>query len=139
MESIISRHLFIYSSLRNGFHQHAFDYITRYFIFISAARVKGILSMENNCAVATPTEEDHFIKGELYKLKSQEDFSFVFGQIDDYEGLDAEPDQKPLYRREMTTVYTNDGSVTEAWIYWFNGEVDGKPVITSGDVLEILN
>ena len=86
--------------------------------------------------MATSAAENSFIKGELYKLNKEDDFSWVFGQLDDYEGLDTEQGEQPLYRRELITVSNDDGNVTDAWIYWYNGDVSGKPVITSGDVLE---
>ena len=136
MNSPASQELFVYSSLREGFHQRTFDYITKFFNFVSTAKIKGILSDSGSEPVATPAAENSFIKGELYKLNKEDDFSWVFGQLDDYEGLDTEQGEQPLYRRELTTVYKDDGSVTDAWVYWYNRDVSGKPVITSGDVLE---
>lgn len=88
-------------------------------------------------AVATPTEENYFIKGELYKLNI-DNASFVFGQLDDYEGLNPENGKAPMYRREIATVFADDGTMGEAWVYWYNGDVNGKPIIESGDVLEYI-
>ena len=135
MKSVISQQLFIYSSLRKGFHQDVFSYITQFFSFVSAAKVKGILSVIGSDPVATPATEDYFIKGELYKLNNEDHFSWVYGQLDDYEGLDSLQGEPSLYRRELTTVYKDDGSVTDAWIYWYNGDVSGTPIISSGDIL----
>lgn len=67
-----------------GFYQHEFDYITLYFDFIGDAQVKGILTTAKGGPAAVPTNEDHFISGELYRLKENNDFSRVFGQLDDY-------------------------------------------------------
>lgn len=133
-----SHQLFIYSSLRKGFHQEAYHYITQFFSFESYAKVKGVLSDLCTEVVAIPTAESSFIKGELYKLNKEDDFSWIFGQLDEYEGLIPEPSETPLYRREVTTVYKEDGNTTEAWIYWYNGDVTGLPVIASEDVLEYL-
>ena len=135
MKSVISQQLFIYSSLRKGFHQDVFSYITQFFSFVSAAKVKGILSVIGSDPVATPATEDYFIKGELYKLNNEDHFSWVYCQLDDYEGLDSLQGEPSLYRRELTTVYKDDGSVTDAWIYWYNGDVSGTPIISSGDIL----
>ena len=66
MKPVISQQLFIYSSLRKGFHQDVFSYITQFFSFVSAAKVKGILSVIGSDPVATPATEDYFIKRELY-------------------------------------------------------------------------
>ncbi len=85
-----------------------------------------------------PAEEEVFIVGELYQIKHENEFSWAFGQLDDYEGVNVEEDEMQLYRREITDVICN-GLVTKAWIYWFNGEVSGRPVIASGDMIEYLN
>ena len=135
MKPVISQQLFIYSSLRKGFHQDAFSYITQFFSFVSTAKVKGILSVIGSDLVATPATENFFIKGELYKLTNEDHFSWVFGQLDDYEGLDSLQSESPSYRRELTMVYKDDGSITDAWIYWYNGDISGTPIISSKDVL----
>jgi gamma-glutamylcyclotransferase (GGCT)/AIG2-like uncharacterized protein YtfP len=136
MESALSKHLFVYSSLRKGFHQHDYDYIAQFFSFVSPAKVMGIVSEGNGDLFATPVDGNSFIKGELYKLNDEHDFSYVFGQLDDYEGLVVEQGEKPLYRRELIKVHKDDGATIDAWIFWFNGDVSGKPVITSGDIAE---
>jgi gamma-glutamylcyclotransferase (GGCT)/AIG2-like uncharacterized protein YtfP len=133
----ISPYLFVYSSLRRGFQESAYTYLTRYFNYVSDAKVKGFLSDFGDKPVATPTGDEYFIKGELYKLNT-DNASFVFGQLDDYEGLNPEEGQEPLYRREIATVYAEDGSQGEAWVYWYNGDVSGKSIISSGDVLEYM-
>ena len=137
MKSAPSKHLFVYSSLRKGFHQHEYDYITKFFSFVCPAKVKGIVSDVNGELFATPCDGNSFIKGELYKLNDEHDFSYVFGQLDDYEGLITEQDERPLYRRELIRVSKDDEESADAWIFWYNGDVSGKPVITSGgDIVE---
>lgn len=137
MKSQASNHLFVYSSLRRGFQHGAYDYIKQYFTFISDGKIKGFLNDLGDKPVATPTEENSFIIGELFELNI-DDASYVFGQLDDYEGLITEFGDRPLYRRELATVYKNDGTSAEAWVYWYNGDVSGTPVIASGNVLDYL-
>ena len=129
--------LFIYSSLRKGFNKPSFNYISHFFEYIAPAKVKGILCKTGNDPVAIPNET-HFIKGELYRLKNENDFSWVFGQLDEYEGLDVEPGEKPLFRRELTAAYPDNLTETNAWIYWYNAEINDMPVISSGDILQPL-
>jgi len=57
--------------------------------------------------------------------------------LDDYEGVSVEADEIQLYRREIADIHLNN-EVTQAWIYWYNGDVTGKPLIASGDMLEYL-
>jgi gamma-glutamylcyclotransferase (GGCT)/AIG2-like uncharacterized protein YtfP len=129
--------LFVYGSLRSGFHSPVYEYISRFFTFVGEAKVKGKLFDLGEYPAAIPAEEDFFIIGELYTAKNQQEFSWAIGQLDDYEGLDVEEEETPLYKRTVTEVYIND-QVTHAWVYWYNGDVSGKPVIASGDILEFL-
>ncbi|MEO6819990.1 MAG: gamma-glutamylcyclotransferase family protein [Ginsengibacter sp.] len=137
MKSAASNHLFVYSSLRRGFQHGAYDYVKQYFNYISDGRVKGFLNDMGDKPVATPTSENAFIIGELFELNT-DDASYVFGQLDDYEGLITECGEMPMYKRELTTVYKEDGNTTEAWVYWYNGDVSGTPVIASGNVLDYM-
>src|SRR5665647_1008878 len=98
MESSMSKQLFVYSSLRKGFHQHTHDYISRFFSFVSPAKVKGIVTDVNGELFAMAGDGESFIQGELFKLNDEHDFSYVFGQLDDYEGLVVEQGERPLYR-----------------------------------------
>ena len=127
--------LFVYGSLRSGFHNPMYEYISRFFTVVGKAKVKGKLFDLGEYPAAIPADEDVFIIGELYVAKNQQEFSWAIGQLDDYEGLDVEEGETPLYERKVTEVHIND-KVTHAWVYWYNGDVSGKPVIASGDMLE---
>ena len=128
--------LFVYGSLRSGFHHPAYQYISNYFSFVCNGKIKGLLTDMGQYPAATPASNNLFITGELYCIKNEDEFSWAIGQLDDYEGVNAEEDEAPLFRREVTQVFTVDEKKTEAWVYWFNGDITGRPVITSGDVLE---
>ncbi|MBP6025340.1 gamma-glutamylcyclotransferase family protein [Ferruginibacter sp.] len=132
-----SRQLFVYGSLRSGFQHAAYQYMAKYFQLSGHATVKGKLYDMGDYPVALPTIEEKFIQGELYTLNEADDFSYVIGQLDDYEGLYAEEGETPLYKRELATVFCNGQSST-AWIYWFNGNVNNLQEIESGDVLEFM-
>ena len=136
MDSPFSHQLFVYSSLRYGFHEGAFNYVTQFFSFVSRAKVKGTLRDLGGLPVATQDDEDSFISGDLYTLNKVSEFSWAFAQLDDYEGLIAETGEQPLYRRELATVYKDDGSTTDAWIYWYNIDVSGQPIITAENLIE---
>jgi gamma-glutamylcyclotransferase (GGCT)/AIG2-like uncharacterized protein YtfP len=129
--------LFVYGSLRSGFQHAAYQYLSKYFHLIGGAKVKGKLYDMGEYPVALPTSEERFITGELYAVNNADEFSYAIGQLDDYEGLFPENEEEPLYKREAVTVYFNNQQST-AWIYWFNGTVEGLPEIVNGDVLEYL-
>jgi gamma-glutamylcyclotransferase (GGCT)/AIG2-like uncharacterized protein YtfP len=126
--------LFVYGSLLSGFKSPAYEYISRFFNLIGKGKVKGTLYDMGDYPAAIPSVEDVFIQGELYEIKNEAEFSWAIGQLDDYEGINPEPGEQPLYRRELAPVIMFDKTIT-AWIYWYNGSIAGKPLIVSGDVL----
>lgn len=129
--------LFVYGSLRSGFNHPAYSYISNNFVLVGAAKVKGKLYDLGEYPAAIPSNEDAYIIGELYGLRDEQEFSWVMAQVDDYEGVNTEPGETALYKRAITTVYTGNGE-TAAWIYWYNGDVSGNPLIASGDVLQYI-
>jgi gamma-glutamylcyclotransferase (GGCT)/AIG2-like uncharacterized protein YtfP len=129
--------LFVYGTLRSGFQSPAYEYISRFFRFVEDARVRGKLFDMGNYPAGVPTHDNSFITGELYTINNPTEFSWAIGQLDDYEGVTVEPDEVQLYRREITEVLTATGLI-QAWIYWYNGDTGGRPLIASGDLLEYL-
>ena len=129
--------LFVYGSLRSGFQHAAYQYISRHFKLIGDARVEGKLYDKGEYAVALPCSGERFIVGELYEINTPAEFSYAIGQLDDYEGLYVEEGETPLFKRETVTVHCNNQQYT-AWIYLFNGPVEGLPEIATGDVLLYL-
>jgi len=136
MESI-NHQIFVYGSLRSGFNHPAYAYISDNFVLVGDAKVRGKLYDLGDYPAALPDTGEYFIVGELYRMKEEQDFNWVIAQIDDYEGIYTEPGQSPLYRREIASIYTTAGT-TEAWIYWYNNDITGKPLILSGDVLQYI-
>lgn len=129
--------IFVYGSLRKGFHSPVYEYISRFFTYEGDARVRGRLYDMGAFPAGIPDTADAFIIGELYRVTNENEFSWAMGQLDDYEGVTVEVGEVPLYRREVTEVMIN-GETTAAWIYWYNADVSGKRVIESGDMLEYL-
>lgn len=130
--------LFVYGSLRSGFHHPAYGYISRYFTFLSDARVKGNLYDMGDFPAAVPANEEHYIIGELYQISRPDELPWAMAQLDDYEGLHTENNEPALYKREQVQIYLKNGQTTNAWIYWYNGRITDEKLISSGDVLEYL-
>jgi len=129
--------LFVYGSLRSGFKSPAYEYISRFFSFVSDAKVQGRLFDLGTYPAGVPSNDQSFIIGELYTIKHEPEFAWAIGQLDDYEGVTIEPDEVQLYKRELVDVYT-DNSVSKAWIYWYSRSVEGRPLIESGDLIQYL-
>ncbi len=134
----MNQQLFVYGSLRSGFRNPAYEYLTRYFQLLGEAVVQGKFYDKGQYPVAVPVDDtDSFIPGELYAIKKEEEFNWAIEQLDDYEGLNVEAGERPMYKRERVDVYQN-GQPSKAWIYWFNGDVSSMKEISSGDVLKYL-
>ena len=129
--------LFVYGSLRSGFHHPAYAYISDNFTLVGPAKIKGLLYDMGEYPAAIPISDESFIVGELYELKENFDFYWVIEQIDDYEGLNVEQDETALFKREEVEVYLSDRTTT-AWVYWYNSDVSGRPFIPSGDILDYI-
>lgn len=129
--------IFVYGSLRSGFRNPAYEYLTRYFKYSGEALVKGKFFDAGSHPVALPTEDEHFILGELYTMNSADEFSWAFEQLDDYEGLHVEVGEIPLYTRKLAEIFQN-GDTQTAWIYWYNKSTEGMPEIETGDVMRYL-
>jgi gamma-glutamylcyclotransferase (GGCT)/AIG2-like uncharacterized protein YtfP len=129
--------LFVYGSLRSGFRNPMYKYLTQYFHLLGEAVVKGQFYDNGNYPVAVPTTEEHFINGELYVVNNPEEFNWAMDQLDDYEGLNVEAGETALYRREQVNVF-QQGQATPAWVYWYNRDVTHMAKIETGDVLKYL-
>jgi gamma-glutamylcyclotransferase (GGCT)/AIG2-like uncharacterized protein YtfP len=132
-----SYQIFVYGSLRSGFKSPAYHYLTQYFHLLGDAVVKGQFFDNGTHPVAVPTDKEHFITGELYLINNNAEFAWAMEQLDDYEGLNVEAGEQPLYRRELVEAY-QQGQPSAAWIYWYNHPVQGMPPIETGDVLKYL-
>ena len=130
--------LFVYGSLRSGFRSPAYEYVSRYFDLVGEGKVKGLLYDLGTYPAAKPSNENKFIVGELYRIRNENEFAWAMGQLDDYEGVHVDFDETQLYRRNVTEVYI-DNKITNAWIYWYHGDITGKPIIESGDVLQYMD
>jgi len=129
--------LFVYGSLRSGFRNPVYEYLTKYFHLLGEAVVKGKLYDLGEYPAANATGEEKFISGELYSINNPLEFSWAIGQLDDYEGLNTEEGETPLYKREQVIAY-KDGEAYTAWIYWYNKDLTGSPEIESGDLMQYL-
>jgi len=128
--------LFVYGSLRSGFRSPAYEHISRFFSFDGDAKIKGKLFDLGSYPAGVPAD-DGFIVGELYSIRNEAEFGWAMGQLDDYEGVSTEADETQLHRRELVDVFT-ENITTKAWIYWYNGSVEGRPFIESGDLIQYL-
>jgi gamma-glutamylcyclotransferase (GGCT)/AIG2-like uncharacterized protein YtfP len=83
---------------------------------------------------AIPSTEGR-VSGEVHRMV---DADAVLAVLDEYEGVrPSEPDAS-LYVRLETPVTLEDGSVAQAWTYFYNAPLGQARRIESGDYLEHL-
>lgn len=130
-------YLFVYGSLRTGFKDTAYHYLSKYFKHHGEATIKGKFYELNQLPVAIPTTEDSVIIGDIYCLHSMEEYTWAFEQLDDYEGLHVEPGETPTYKREIVTAQQN-GNTLPVWVYWYNGAVHNLTPLPINDLIKYL-
>lgn len=130
-------YLFVYGSLRKGFHNEVYQYIFHYFHFVGDATVDGALYDLGPYPAAIPTADGAKIIGELYEIKNKDEYGYALAQLDDYEGVSPLEGEIKFYRREAVEVTVADHTI-RAWIYWYNQSVEGYPLIASGDILQYM-
>src|SRR5438270_11343764 len=96
--------IFLYGSLRSGFHNTFYNYISRHFILDGLGSVQAKLYDLGEYPGAVPCTEDYFITGELYHISQYEQFELIMKQLDDYDGLFVATNEAPLFRREAVHV-----------------------------------
>src|SRR5215471_21679572 len=104
--------LFVYGSLRRGFHHPAYKYISSHFSFVAMGKATGVLYDMGVFPAAKATNEESFIIGELYVIKAEHEFDWAIAQLDDYEGVNPEENHPSLYRRELAEVRLDNGKKT---------------------------
>jgi len=73
------------------------------------------------------------VRGELYRLNDplpKERALEAFRQLDEYERYDAHDVEGSLYHRRVVRLRN---PTVDAWLYYYNGPVDGARRIESGD------
>lgn len=129
--------LFVYGSLRSGFKNPAYEYLAKYFTYEGEGLVKGKFYNNGDYPVAVVSQNDSMIVGELYKIKNEDEYGWAFEQLDDYEGIHVEAGETPLFKRSLVEVYQKE-NVLPAYIYWYNGSVEGLTAIDSGDLIDYI-
>jgi gamma-glutamylcyclotransferase (GGCT)/AIG2-like uncharacterized protein YtfP len=118
-------YLFVYGTLMNGERAHFLLRNAEYKgqCYTRSANLYNLGSFPGLKASKNPHD---MVKGELYVVPTE-----LVDRLDGYEGY-REGDINSLYVRDTTTVF-QEGKVTVASTYFFNGQVEEAMLIKTGD------
>ena len=80
--------------------------------------------------------DDSQVTGEVYELNTPLAALRVLDELEGYRPADPETS---LYTRMRTSVAMDDGTIVNAWAYFYNAPLGRAERIESGDYLEHLN
>ena len=83
---------------------------------------------------AIPSPEGR-VSGEVHRMV---DSDTVLAVLDEFEGVQPSDPDSSLYVRVETPVTLEDGTVAQAWVYFYNAPLGRAQRIDSGDYLEHL-
>ena len=114
-----------YGTLMRAFNASERLGIAEQISFVETCRFDGILYDLGRFPGAVPG--DGIVRGELLRLHDPQ----VLRVLDRYEGYDADREDDSLFVRRRVEV--QEPSARTAWVYWFNGDLTGRPRVESGD------
>ena len=126
--------VFFYGTLMTRFNRPGRRRIDQYLVPHGSGTIAAALFDLGFYPAAIPSHSGH-VRGEIYRMT---DAPPVLEVLDEIEGYRPDAPDSSLYTRIVTEVTVDDGSVVEAWVYFYNAPLGRAPRIDSGDYLEYL-
>lgn len=124
--------VFFYGTLMAGFDRRRRAGIDSKLTYRGRGSIRAALFDLGIYPAAVPAPEG-FVWGEVYGMSDGE---AVLAALDDIEGYRTDDPDKSLYARSVADVTMPDGTVRQAWVYFYNAPLGRAPRIPSGDYLE---
>ena len=124
--------VFFYGTLMAGFDRRRRAGIDTKLTYRGRGSIRAALFDLGIYPAAVPAPEG-VVWGEVYEMSEPET---VLVALDDIEGYRQDDPDKSLYSRARAEVTLPDGSVEQAWVYFYNAPLGRAPRIPSGDYLE---
>jgi gamma-glutamylcyclotransferase (GGCT)/AIG2-like uncharacterized protein YtfP len=124
--------VFFYGTLMAGFDRRRRAGIDAKLTYRGRGWIRAALFDLGIYPAAVPAPEGR-VWGEVYAMS---DHDAVLAALDDIEGYRTDDPDKSLYSRSTTGVTMPDGTMVEAWVYFYNAPLGRAPRIQSGDYLE---
>jgi len=124
--------VFFYGTLMAGFDRRRRAGIDSKLTYRGRGSIRASLFDLGIYPAAVPAPEG-VVWGEVYEMTDE---AAVLAALDDIEGYRPDDPDKSLYARSKADVIMPDGSVEQAWVYFYNAPLGKAPRIASGDYLE---
>ena len=124
--------VFFYGTLMAGFARRRRAGIDPKLTYVGRGAIQADLFDLGIYPAAVPAPEGQ-VWGEVYTMNEPEP---VLAALDDIEGYRPDNPDSSLYSRQQTPVRLPDGSVEQAWVYFYNAPLGQAERIASGDYLE---
>lgn len=126
--------VFFYGTLMTPFNRTGRLRIDVQLVFRGRGTINAALFDLGIYPAAVPAEDSR-VRGEVYEFTEPVP---VLRALDELEGYRPGEPEASLYTRTRTSVQMDDGSVVEAWAYFYNAPLGRAERIESGDYLEHL-
>jgi gamma-glutamylcyclotransferase (GGCT)/AIG2-like uncharacterized protein YtfP len=126
--------LFVYGTLMRGFDHPMARLLAANADFLGEASCRGRLYLVKPYpGLVRSDDAADRVHGELFRLR---EVDALLREFDMYEACGEGFPEPTEYVRETLAVRLADGSVRDAWTYFYNWSVDALPQIASGRFLE---
>jgi gamma-glutamylcyclotransferase (GGCT)/AIG2-like uncharacterized protein YtfP len=126
--------VFFYGTLMTPFNKVARLRVDQHLIYTGRGSIGAALFDLGIYPAAVPASDARVV-GEVYRMSHP---SIVLPALDEFEGCRTDEPESSLYTRTTTRVTMEDGSVSDAWAYFYNAPLGRAERIHSGDYLEHL-
>ena len=124
--------VFFYGTLMAGFDRRRRAGIDDKLRYVGRGAIQGAMFDLGLYPAVIPAAEGR-IWGEVYEMSEP---ATVLAALDDIEGYRHDDPDRSLYTRARAAVTVPDGSIAQAWVYFYNAPLGKAPPIPSGDYLE---
>lgn len=132
--SAMSDLIFFYGTLMTPFNRTGRLRVNHHLAYMGRGTIHAALFDLGIYPAAVPAD-DSLVSGELYEMTSP---ALVLRALDELEGFRPDDPDTSLYSRKTTAVTLDDGTVVDAWVYFYNAPLGRAERIESGDYLEHL-
>jgi gamma-glutamylcyclotransferase (GGCT)/AIG2-like uncharacterized protein YtfP len=128
----VTEFVFFYGTLMAGFDRRRRAGIDPKLTYMGRGSIQAALFDLGIYPAAVPAPEG-LVWGEVYAMTEPEP---ILAALDDVEGYRPDNPDSSLYSRQQARVRMPDGSVEQAWVYFYNAPLGQAQRIVSGDYLE---